>query len=107
MNRRTTLVLAGVVLSSLAATAAVAQERAGLPTSPFTYDALGATPSLRLFDRVSDVRSPRDTVAAGLAREVDLRNEPARTQVLNYDALGATPSITLKKPAAEAPAAKR
>jgi hypothetical protein len=36
-----------------------------------------------------------------------LRNEPARTPVLNYDALGATPSITLKKPAPEAPAATR
>jgi hypothetical protein len=107
MNRRTTLVFAGVVLSSLAATAAVAQERAGLPTSPFTYDALGATPSLRLLDRASDVRAPRDTVATGPARASKLRNEPARTPVLNYDALGATPSITLKKPAPEAPAATR
>lgn len=107
MNRRTTLVLAGVVLSSLAATATVAQERAGLPTSPFTYDALGATPSLRLFDRAPDVRAPRDALAAGTARDTKPHAGPARTPVMTYDALGATPSITLKQRAAEEPAAKR
>lgn len=107
MNRRTTLVLAGVVLSSLAATATVAQERAGLPTSPFTYDALGATPSLRLFDRAPDVRALRDALAAGSARDTKPRAEPARTPVLTYDALGATPSIRSKQPSAEATAGKR
>jgi hypothetical protein len=107
MNRRTTLVLAGVALSTLAATAAVAQERAGLPTSPFTYDALGATPSLRLFDRTPDVRVPHSAPAAGTAAESRARAEPVRTPVLTYDTLGATPSIRLKQPTAEAPAGKR
>lgn len=107
MNRRTTLVLAGVVLSTFAATAAVAQERAGLPTSPFTYDALGATPSLKMFDRTPEARAPREALAAGAARDVKPRAEPARTPVLTYDALGATPSVRLKQPDAEAPAGKR
>lgn len=107
MNRRTTLVLAGVVLSTFAATAAVAQERAGLPTSPFTYDALGATPSLRLFDRTPDTRAPRTAPTAGAAPESRARAEQVRTPVLTYDTLGATPSIRLKQRTAETPAGQR
>jgi hypothetical protein len=107
MNRLTSVALAGLVLSTCAASAALAQVRTESPTSPFTYEALGATPRITAFDRTPDSRAMRgDAVAAGSARAEKPRTEPVRTPALTYDALGATPSLAPMRPPVASPAAR-
>jgi hypothetical protein len=107
MNRLANAVLAGLVLSTFAASAAVAQVRTESATSPFTYEALGATPRIRLFEPAPDAHATAGAKSSDMTPVARSRNEPLRTPVLTYEALGATPSVTLKKPAADAAAARR
>ena len=102
MTSRKTLVSLAVLLSTVVATGVHAQTRMESATSVFTYEVLGATPSLQLKKRATE---PTTTHAA--AAPTVRTAEPARSSVLTYDALGATPRIQTTKPAAAASAPAR
>lgn len=91
-----------VVLAFILAAAALsagAQPRTESGTGPFTYEALGATPSLS-FGGAKGVKSAaakQDVQAPGAA---DRTARAAPSATFTYDTLGATPHVERKKRAA-------
>jgi hypothetical protein len=82
-------ILAVVVLGASAQTRMEA-------TGPFTYEALGATPTLKVRGT-----SPAATVAR-TQRPAPTGSSEARSNPFNYEAVGATPHIEMKRPPARA-----
>jgi len=106
MTLRHTLVPA-LLMAALAATGAHAQVRMESDTSAFVWEALGATPSIRLPQRQSSAKPAAATpvakdanAAAGNAATA--KTVPARLSDFTYDELGATPQ--LKRPSTTAKA---
>lgn len=60
MTKRNTLILAAIAAATVAMSAAQAQTRVDTRPSPFTYDALGATPSLQLKGLKADAATRAD-----------------------------------------------
>lgn len=94
---RTTTIALATVLAAAALSANAAPRTESL-TGPFTYEVLGATPTLtfgRARAAAPEAVAPKPaTAASGTAKN------PAGAAVtpLTYDALGATPHVELKKP---------
>lgn len=63
-------------------------------TGPFTYEALGATPSLKLRGTSAAVTN------SGAQRLTPAPAGDARTKTFTYDAVGATPHVEVKRPQA-------
>lgn len=61
MTYRTPLILAALAAATLSTPAAFAQTRVDTRPSPFTYEALGATPSLQLKSLKADAKNRTDT----------------------------------------------
>lgn len=83
---------------AVAAFGVSAQTRTESPPSPFTYEVLNATPSLR-FGR-SGPSTP-----AGVQQRPAAKTSAASGQtggMFTYDAVGATPHVEVKRPAAVA-----
>lgn len=82
------------------ALSAGAQPRMESAASPFTYEVLGATPSLS-FGKARGAKAA-DGAAAAQAPGAPARTAPraAPAGAFTYDALGATPHVQPKKPAA-------
>jgi hypothetical protein len=98
MKLRTTLVTAA--LFAVAAGAAHAQVRMEPEGSPFVWEALGATPTLRLMKREQAVLPSAATKAVA-----DPTNAtPGRPSDFTYGELNATPRIDLPRRTAAAPA---
>ncbi len=57
MTYRTPLIVAALVVAALSTPAAFAQARVDTRPSPFTYEALGATPSIQLKSLKADAKS--------------------------------------------------
>jgi hypothetical protein len=88
---------AKLMIATVLAVAALgvnAQTRMESPTSPFTYEALSATPSLK-FGKGSPAAK------ASSQRPDAKSSDPARQAngMFTYDAIGATPHVELKRPA--------
>ena len=102
--RTNTLAVAAVLAA--AALSANAQSRMEPVTSPITYEAVGATPSLDLGRIRGAAKAPEAPKAAATANAATgAAARPAGTAVtpFTYDTLGATPHIeTRKAPKAEA-----
>jgi len=60
MTNRNTLILAAIAAATLGVSAVHAQTRTDTRPSPFTYDALGATPSLQLKGLKADAATRAD-----------------------------------------------
>lgn len=105
--RTNQLALAAVLAA--AALSVNAGPRTESATSPFTYEAVGATPVVT-FGRASaapkSAEAPKPAAATGAAATQPARNA---TSAFTYEAVGATPHVDLRKqPArseAQAPAA--
>ena len=98
---RTTTITVAAVLAAAALSANAAPPRTESHLGPFTYEVLGATPTLT-FGRAraaapEAVAAPKPATAAasGTAKS----SAGAAVTPLTYDALGATPHVELKKPA--------
>ena len=100
---RTPKLAIAAVLAAAALSANAAPRTEG-DIGPFTYEALGATPSLT-FGRAraaapASAETPKAAPAKGAAARADT---PARTSAgsatFTYDALGATPHVEVRKPA--------
>jgi hypothetical protein len=95
-----------IAVAALLAAAAVsvnAQTRMEPAGSPFTYEALGATPSIAL-GRKSAPKSV-DTDKPVAAQNAGAPRAPGTTSSagpFTYDAVGATPHVEAKKPTTEA-----
>ncbi len=114
---RTTKLAAAVVLAAAALSANAAQNRLEPINSPFTWEVLGATPTLT-FGRAQpaapqpaapQAAAPSATVATKTAakpasRPID-RTTGAATTPFTYEVLGATPHVELRKPQAAPDAA--
>ena len=99
---RTTTVAVAAVLAAAALSANAAAPRMESNVSPFTYEVLGATPTLT-FGRAraaapEAVAAPKSANAASTSGTANRQAGSAVTP-LTYDALGATPHVELKKPA--------
>jgi hypothetical protein len=100
--RTSTIALAAVLAA--ATLSASAQPRMEPATSPFTYEAVGATPSLA-FGRKAARQAVEAPAAAGSpkAAVAGRTGGAARANAggtFTYDALGATPHVEVNKPAA-------
>lgn len=60
MTKRNTMIIAAVAAATLGMSAAHAQPRTDTRPSPFTYDELGATPSLQLKSLKADAATRAD-----------------------------------------------
>lgn len=60
MTKRTTLILAAIAAATLGVSAVNAQTRVDTRPTPFTYDALGATPTLQLKSLKADAATRAD-----------------------------------------------
>jgi hypothetical protein len=94
---RTNKFAIAAVLAAAALSANAAAPRTEGDISPFTYEALGATPSLT-FGRAQAAATPK----AAPAKNAAARNEtPARatsaSTPFTYDTLGATPHVEARK----------
>lgn len=92
------------VLAAAALSANAAAPRMEGDNGPFTYEAVGATPSLT-FGRAKTAapaaaEAPKPATARSTATRTDT---PARAHTaatpFNYDTLGATPHVEIRKPA--------
>ena len=95
--------LAIAAVLAAAALSANAAPRMEENNSPFTYEAVGATPSLtfgRARTAAPAAEAAKPAVAKGTATRTDT---PARagaaSTTFTYDALGATPHVEVRKPA--------
>lgn len=95
---RTSKLTIATVLA-VAALSASAQTRMESPPSPFTYEALGATPSLKFGKGNPIVPTAERPDAKGSA------SAGQSSGMFTYDAVGATPHVAVKRPApvADAP----
>ena len=105
MTLRQTM-LSTALFAALIATGAQAQVRTEPAGSPFTYEALGATPSLQLnLKKRTEARTAAPVTGAAPAAAV-------RSSQSTYDAVGATPqtrrtgAVTVPSVAAKAPNAQ-
>jgi hypothetical protein len=90
--RTNTFAIAAVL--AVAALSANAQARPEPMIGPFTYDVLGATPSLTFGRKVTkSTDAPKPAAQAAGTRT----SAPAGA-AFTYEALGATPHVELKKP---------
>jgi hypothetical protein len=99
---RTNTFVVAAVLAAAAFSAGAAENRWTPTSSPFTYDALGATPTLT-FGRATSA-APAKAVEAPTAAP-SRAAAPNRTTGMatgttpfTYDTLGATPHVDVKKP---------
>ena len=90
--------LAATIVLVAATLAANAQPRSESAVGPFTYEAVGATPSLAIGRK----DAPKAAEAPRAARAGKTAAAPAAgaAGVFTYDALGATPAVEVKKPGA-------
>lgn len=99
--RTNTLAVAAVLAA--AALSANAQTRMEPVNSPFTYEAVGATPSLNLGRIKAAAKAPEAPKAAASATGAAPRAAGAAVSPFTYETLGATPHIEARKaPKAEA-----
>lgn len=99
--RSTRFAIAAVVAATTLAAGAQPRSEAD---SPFTYEVLGATPSLTFGRKAASPAPQARKPAAGAA--ADARGHAAAPRAaaggaFTYDALGATPRVELKRPPAE------
>ena len=104
---RTNKLAVAVVLAAAALSANAAQNRMEPINSPFTYETLGATPTLT-FGRAQAaapqavapkaVATPK--ASATLNASTPDRTTGAATTPFTYETLGATPHVEVKKPQA-------
>lgn len=93
--RSTRLVIAAIVAAT--ALAASAQPRSEA-NSPFTYEAVGATPSLTFGRKAAPQAAEARKPAAGAAAAGHAAAPRAGTGgTFTYDALGATPRVEVKR----------
>jgi hypothetical protein len=100
---RTNKLAIAAVLAVAALSANAAGPRMESDVGPFTYEALGATPSLS-FGRAkaapAAAEAPKPATVKGTANRTDT---PARAgaapATFTYDTLGATPRVEVRKPA--------
>ena len=97
---RTTKIALAAVLAATAL-AANAGPRMESASSPFTYEVLGATPSLNVGRAAAPAASQAapKAVTAPKAAAAATRTGGAAVSPFTYEALGATPHVELKKPA--------
>ena len=101
--RTNTFAVAAVLAA--AALSANAQTRMEPVTSPFTYEAVGATPSLSLGRTKAATKAPAAPKAAATANTATAapRAAGAAATPFTYETLGATPHVEARKtPKAEA-----
>jgi hypothetical protein len=103
MTLRQTM-LTATLFAALSVPAAHAQVRTEPANSPFTYEALGATPGLQL-----NFRKRSDATGAAAAAASAHRAAPgaAAASQFTYDAVGATPQIKRSEPAGSTAATSR
>jgi hypothetical protein len=80
-----------IAVLAFAALGASAQTRMEA-TGPFTYEALGATPTLKIRDSGAGTSSRAQRPATAPT------GSDARTKTFTYDAVGATPRVEVKRP---------
>ena len=100
---RTTTIAVAAVLATAALSANAAAPRMESNIGPFTYEVLGATPTLT-FGRAraaapQAVAAPKPATATAASSGSASRQAGSAITPLTYDALGATPHVELKKPA--------
>ncbi|MGZ9031529.1 MAG: hypothetical protein ACXW2G_09150 [Burkholderiaceae bacterium] len=107
MDMRTNKFAVAAVLAAAALSANAAAPRMEGDNSPFTYEAVRATPSLT-FGRAkatapSAAEPPKTAAAKSAAARVDTpaRAGAAPTTTFTYDALGATPHVEVRKATTE------
>lgn len=96
---RTNTLAVAAVLAAAALSANAATNRTEPISGTFTYEALGATPTLT-FGRAHAV-APKAVEApkpAAATRAAPVRAAGAAVTPLTYDALGATPHVATQKP---------
>lgn len=100
---RTNKLAVAVVLATAALAASAAENRMEPINSPFTYEALGATPALTLGRAKAPAAAPQAAQApkAAATRTVTDRatGMATGTTPFTYESLGATPHVQLKQPA--------
>ena len=99
---RTNQLAVAAVLAATALSVNAAQTRMESATSPFTYEVLGATPSLT-FGRApaaapKAAEAPKPAAVKPASANAN-RAAGAATTTFTYDALGATPRVEVRKPA--------
>ena len=102
MKTRKSVLAAVLAAAALSANAAAPQTEG--PISPFTYEALGATPSVT-FGRARagapaavEAPKPAATKGAAVRTETPTRAAGATGAPFTYEALGATPHVQIRKP---------
>ncbi len=101
---RTSKSMIAAVLAAAALSANAAGPQTEGANSPFTYEAVGATPSLtfgraRSAAPAAEAPKPAAPKAAATRAESAPRAAAAPTTPFTYEALGATPHVETRKPA--------
>lgn len=99
---RTSKLAIAAVLAAAALSANAAGPRTESDVGPFTYEALGATPSLT-FSRAKAAPAAAEAAKPAAVKSTATRTDtPARagaaTSTFTYDTLGATPHVEARKP---------
>jgi hypothetical protein len=97
---RTTNLALAAFFATLAMSASAGPRMESGP-SPFTYEALGATPSLTILDRAAPkaAAAAKQAPAANAAARPAERAATATSGMFTYDSVGATPRVGAAKPA--------
>ena len=101
---RTSKLMIAAVLAAATLSANAARPQTEGPNSPFTYEAVGATPSLTFSRASTAAPAAAEAPKAAVAKPTATRTETPRTAGVSgtpftYDAVGATPHVETGKPA--------